>query len=218
MGEVIVIQFSTLDGVVSDPDGRWGTGYGGWAFRYGPGPVSDDKFRLGALMEHGTQLYGRRTWEHFSRLWPARQGEFARLMNDATKRVATRAGIDGTAWPNSEAINGDPVTWVKDERERRAIIVIGSLSLVHDLAAADLIDEYRLITFPTVVGDGDRLFAQGVPANFRFSVVEPVEGAALTVLRRDWPTGQVGQRSQVRSGDPRSPAPLTASPSPGSYL
>ena len=51
MGDVIVIQFATLDGVVSDPDGRWGTGYGGWAFRYGPGPVSDDKFRLGARME-----------------------------------------------------------------------------------------------------------------------------------------------------------------------
>ena len=47
MGDVIVIQFSTLDGVVSDPDGRWGTGHGGWAFKYGSGPVSDDKFRLG---------------------------------------------------------------------------------------------------------------------------------------------------------------------------
>ena len=48
MGDVIVIQFITLDGVVSDPDGRWGTDHGGWAFRYGLGPVSDDKFRLGA--------------------------------------------------------------------------------------------------------------------------------------------------------------------------
>ena len=48
MGDVIVTQFATLDGVVSDPDGRGGTDHGGWAFRYGPGPVSDDKFRLGA--------------------------------------------------------------------------------------------------------------------------------------------------------------------------
>jgi hypothetical protein len=72
MGDVIVIQFATLDGVVSDPDGRWGTGHGGWAFRYGTGPVRDDKFRLGTRMAQGVQLYGRRTWEHFARLWPGR--------------------------------------------------------------------------------------------------------------------------------------------------
>jgi dihydrofolate reductase len=188
MGEVIVIQFCTLDGVVSDPDGRWGTGHGGWAFRYGPGPVSDDKFRLGERMEKGVQLYGRRTWEHFARLWPGRDGDYARLMNAVPKRVATRTGIDATAWTNSLAIGADPVTWVKDERTRRDVVVIGSLSLVHALTAADLVDEYRLITFPTVVGAGDRLFATGTPADFRFTVIQPADAAALTaltVLRRD---------------------------------
>ena len=188
MGDVIVIQFCTLDGVVSDPDGRGGTGHGGWAFRYGAGPVSDDKFRLGARMEQGVQLYGRRTWQHFARLWPGRDGDFARLMNAVPKRVATRTGIDAIAWSNSAAIDGDPLAWVADERDRRDVVVIGSLSLVHALAAADLVDEYRLITFPTVVGEGDRLFATGTPADFRFTVVEPADAAgvtALTVLRRE---------------------------------
>jgi dihydrofolate reductase len=185
MGDVIVVQFTTLDGVVSDPDGRGGTGYGGWAFRFGPGAVSEDKFRLGVRQEEGVQLYGRRTWEHFSRLWPNRDGAFATLMNAVPKRVATRSGIDASAWSNSAAIEGDPLVWAKDERARRDIIVIGSLSLVHQLAAANLIDEYRLITFPTVVGEGDRLFASGVPADFRFTMVEPVDAAALTMLRRD---------------------------------
>jgi len=184
MGDVIVVQFSTVDGVVSDPDGRWGTGYGGWAFRYGPGPVTDDKFRLGARMEQGVQLYGRRTWEHFARLWPGRGGDFARVMNAVPKRVATRTGIDATAWSNSAAIDGDPLAWVKDETSRRDIVVIGSLSLVHALAAADLVDEYRLITFPTVVGAGDRLFAAGTPADFRFTMVDAADVAALTILRR----------------------------------
>jgi len=184
MGDVIVVQFSTVDGVVSDPDGRWGTGYGGWAFRYGPGPVTDDKFRLGARMEQGVQLYGRRTWEHFARLWPGRGGDFARVMNAVPKRVATRTGIDATAWSNSAAIDGDPLAWVKDESSRRDVVVIGSLSLVHALAAADLVDEYRLITFPTVVGAGDRLFAAGTPADFRFTMVEAADVAALTILRR----------------------------------
>lgn len=185
MGDVIVIQFATLDGVVSDPDGRWGTGHGGWAFRYGPGPVSDDKFRLGARMEQGVQLYGRRTWEHFARLWPGRDGDFARLMNAVPKRVATRTGIDATAWSNSAAIDGDAVVWAKDERARRDVVVVGSLSVVHALAAADLIDEYRLITFPTVLGQGERLFATGPPADFRFTTVEADDVAALTILRRD---------------------------------
>jgi dihydrofolate reductase len=188
MSDVIVIQFITLDGVVSDPDGRSGTGYGGWAFKYGSGPVSDDKFRLGARMTDGVQLYGRRTWEHFARLWPGRDTDYARVMNSVPKRVATRTGIDATAWSSSAAIDGDPLTWVKDERTQRDVVVIGSLSLVHALAAADLVDEYRLITFPTVVGAGDRLFAAGTPADFRFTVAEPADAAALTtltVLRRD---------------------------------
>ena len=182
MGDVIVIQFATLDGVVSDPDGRWGTDYGGWAFRYGAGPVSDDKFRLGERMEKGAQLYGRRTWEQFAKLWPNRDGDYARLMNAVPKYVATRTGIDATAWSNSAAIDGDPVAWVTDERRHRDIVVIGSLSLVHTLAAADLVDEYRLITFPVVAGAGDRLFAPGAPAEFRFTVVEPSDAAALTAL------------------------------------
>lgn len=190
MGDVIVIQFATLDGVVSDPDGRAGTGYGGWAFRYGSGPVSDDKFRLGAVMDDGVQLYGRHTWEAFAKLWPSRDGDFAKSMNNAQKRVATHAGIDASAWSNSASIDGDPLEWVKAERARRSIVVIGSLSLVHALAAADLVDEYRLITFPVVVGDGDRLFEHGVPAEFRFTVVEPLDVAVLTVLRRERATAQ----------------------------
>ncbi|MFI5891814.1 dihydrofolate reductase family protein [Actinoplanes sp. NPDC051513] len=185
MGDVIVIQFATLDGVVSDPDGRGGTEYGGWAFRFGPGAVAGDKFRLGARMEEGVLLYGRRTWESFAQFWPGRDDDFARRMNAATKRVATGAGIDASAWANSAAIDGDPLAWVKAERERRDVVVIGSLSLVHALAAADLIDEYRLITFPTVTGQGDRLFAAGAPADFRFTAAEPLDAAVLTVLRRD---------------------------------
>jgi len=185
MGDVIVIQFSTLDLVVSDPDGRWGTGHGGWAFRYGPEPVSGDKFRLGPRMEHGVQLYGRRTWEHFAQLWPSRNGDYADLMNAVPKRVATRTGIDPAVWPNSEAISGDPLAWVTSERAARDIVVIGSLSLVHALAEADLIDEYRIITFPIMAGQGDRLFTTGTPASFRFTAIEPAGPAALTMLRRD---------------------------------
>lgn len=85
---------------------------------------SHDKFRLGARMEQSVQLYGRRTWEHFARLWPGRNGDYARLMNRTPKRVATRTGIDATAWSNSTVIDGDPIVWAEDERAQRDVIVI----------------------------------------------------------------------------------------------
>jgi len=186
MGDIIVLQFCTLDGVVSDPDGRWGTGHGGWAFRYGPGPVTGDRFRLGARMTEGVQLYGRRTWEHFAKLWPGRDGDYANLMNAVPKRVATRTGIDPAAWSGSAAIDGDPLAWAAEERTRRDVVVIGSRSLVLALAAAGLVDEYRLITFPVVAGAGDRLFpADGPAAGFRFTLVEPADAGVLTVARRE---------------------------------
>lgn len=182
MGDVIVVQFSTLDGVVSDPDGRWGTGHGGWAFRYGAGPVSGDKFALGERMSDGVQLYGRRTWEHFARLWPGREGGFADLMNAVPKRVATRAGVDPGAWSNSAAVEGDLLGWVAGERARRDVVVIGSLSVVHALAADDLVDEYRILTFPTVVGAGDRLFAEGDRVDLALTHVGPGDPDGLTTL------------------------------------
>jgi dihydrofolate reductase len=187
MPDVIVIQFATLDGVVSDPDGRSGTGYGGWAFRFGTGPVADDKFRLGERMEHGVQLYGRRTWESFSHVWPGRDTDYARLMNRVPKHVATRSGVDTSAWSNSAVIDGDATGWVAEERTRRNVVVIGSLSVVRALAAADLVDEYRVITFPVAVGDGDRLFTGEAPSEFRFresEVADPDGVTTLTVLRR----------------------------------
>ena len=63
------------------------------------GPVTEDKFRLGVRMEQGVQLYGRRTWEHFARLWPGRDTGYARLMNTVPKRVVhrTRAPVRTTS-------------------------------------------------------------------------------------------------------------------------
>jgi dihydrofolate reductase len=84
---ITVVSFTTLDGVVEDPDGRGGTPYGGWAFRYGPEGIAGDKFRLGDLYDTGTLLFGRRTWEHFATLWPTRTGDFPDAMNRARKVV-----------------------------------------------------------------------------------------------------------------------------------
>ena len=156
---VIVIEFITLDGIVSDPDGSDGTLAGGWAFRHGPETVAGDKFRLGSTLDNGVMLLGRRTWELFSRIWPSRDNPFAARMNAVPKLVASRTLTDTSAWANSQVADGDPVEVVK--RERRDVIITGSLSVVHALMAEDLIDEYRLLAFPTILGTGKRLFPDG---------------------------------------------------------
>lgn len=157
---VIVIEFITLDGVVSDPDGSGGTPGGGWAFRHGPEAVAGDKFRLGGTLDDGVMLLGRKTWQLFSRIWPGRADPFSVRMNTVPKLVASSTLADASAWGNSQ-VTGDPVDVVK--HERRDVIITGSLSVVRPLIAEDLVDEYRLLTFPTVLGGGERLFPAGSP-------------------------------------------------------
>jgi dihydrofolate reductase len=162
MGRLIVIQFITLDGVVEDPDGsNHQSTFGGWALQHGPEGVAGDKFRLGPILECGTLLFSRRTWEHFSTLWPHRNDPFSQAMNATDKAVVThQQQIDPATWSNSRAIDLPLVPWVRRHRATTDLVVIGSQSVIDELTEADLVDEYRLLTFPTVVGSGRRLFTQ----------------------------------------------------------
>ncbi|KAB2340615.1 dihydrofolate reductase family protein [Actinomadura rudentiformis] len=176
---VIVIEFITLDGIVSDPDGSAGTPTGGWAFRHGPETVAGDKFQLGSTLDDGVMLLGRTTWQLFSQLWPGRDDPFSARMNAVPKLIASRTLTDPSAWANSQVITGDLVDVVKRERERRDVIITGSLSVVHALMDADLIDEYRLLTFPTVLGTGERLFPAGGPPAYLECLSAVQSGAAV---------------------------------------
>ena len=174
----IVIEFITLDGVVSDPDGADGSPGGGWAFRHGPEAVAGDKFRLGSVLDDGVMLLGRRTWEKFARIWPGRDDPFSRRMNAVPKLVASRTLTDVSAWNNSQLIGGDPIEAVK--HEGRDVIITGSLSIVHPLISQGLVDEYRLLTFPTVLGSGERLFPAGdLPAHLECLSAEQSGAAVL---------------------------------------
>jgi dihydrofolate reductase len=180
---VIVIQFITLDGIVSDPDGSGGTPTGGWAFRHGPETVAGDKFRLGSALDDGVMLLGRTTWQLFSRLWPGRDDPFSARMNAVPKLVASRTLTDASAWVNSRVIGGDLVDAVK--HERRDVIITGSLSVVHALMVEDVIDEYRLLTFPTILGTGQRLFPTGgAPAYLECRSAELAGAAVLARYER----------------------------------
>ena len=179
---IIVIEFITLDGIVSDPDGSGGMPAGGWAFRHGPETVAGDKFRLGNTLDKGVLLLGRRTWQLFSRLWPGRDDPFSARMNAVPKLVATRTLTGTSAWVNSQAVDGDIIDAVK--RQRRDVVIMGSVSIVHTLMANDLIDEYRLLTFPTILGTGERLFPAGQPADLELVSAGQAGAAVLARYRR----------------------------------
>ncbi len=182
---VVVIEFTTLDGVVSDPDGSAGTPGGGWAFRHGPETVAGDKFRLGRTLDEGVLLLGRSTWQLFAGLWPGRDDPFAARMNAVPKLVASRTlgPADASGWANSRLLEGDLIDVVAGER--RDVVVTGSLSVVDRLRDAGLVDEYRLLTFPVVLGRGRRLFPDGgSPAELECLSAERVGAAVLSRYRR----------------------------------
>ncbi len=163
MSRVIVIEFVSLDGVMQDPDGREGSRQGGWAFRYGPEAVAGDKFNLGEILDAGTLLLGRRTWQVFAKIWPGRADKFSTRLNAMPKLVASRSLDQATGWQNSTVLQGDLVATVREHKQARDIIVAGSASIVRTLMASDLVDEYRLLVFPLVLGAGERLFPVGIP-------------------------------------------------------
>jgi dihydrofolate reductase len=185
MHNVIVIQYTTLDGVVEDPDGSNGTPAGGWMFRHGPEPVAGDKFGMGPLLDTGVLLLGRTTWELFATIWPNQTDEFSTKMNAIPKLVASRSLTSADAWQNSSLIEDDLISTVRRRTADQDVIVTGSLSVVDVLAEHDLIDEYRLMVIPTLAGKGRRLFTDHTrPTDLRLSSAEQKGAAVLLGYRR----------------------------------
>jgi dihydrofolate reductase len=182
MHKVIVAQFISLDGVVEDPDGSGGTPFGGWAFRYGPGPVAGDKFRLGETLETGVKLLGRTTWELFAGIFPARDDDFSRRLNSMEKLVASRSLADADRWANSTLLRGDLCEAVAERVRHQDVLVTGSGSIAEQLIAHDMVDEFRLLVFPILLGKGRRLF-EAASAPVELTLVSS-EDAGSGVLRQ----------------------------------
>jgi dihydrofolate reductase len=162
MVKLVVTEFVSIDGVFEDPGGAEEYEHGGWTFEYDRGE-DGDKFKMDELMEADVQLFGRHTYDRFAAAWPSRDGPFADKINNGTKYVVSNT-ITDPAWQNTTVISGDAVEGVsKLKRETEgAILVAGSGALVRALLAADLVDELRLMIFPTILGRGARLFPDGI--------------------------------------------------------
>jgi dihydrofolate reductase len=159
---VIVSEFVSLDGVIEDPGGAEGFEHGGWTFQFDRGPEGD-KFKFDELAAADALLLGRKTYEAFAAVWPQMEeqtGEYGAWMNGYPKHVASRTLQEPLEWKNSAIIKGDIPEEVSRLRRQdgKDILVFGSSQLVRMLMKHDLIDEYRLMVFPIVVGSGKRLF------------------------------------------------------------
>jgi dihydrofolate reductase len=162
MGKLVVTEFISIDGVFDDPGGAEGYEHGGWTFEYDRGD-DGNQFKVDELMDAEVQLLGRRTYDGFAEAWPSRDGPFADKINNGAKYVVSNTLTD-PEWQNTTVISGDVVESVaklKDETDG-IILVAGSGTLVQTLLAADLVDELRLMVFPTILGRGRRLFPDGI--------------------------------------------------------
>ena len=160
MGKLVVTEFISLDGVAEDPGGAEHSPNGGWAFKFDRGP-DGDAFKNEELEAAEAQLLGRATYEGFAAAWPNMNRDwFGQKMNAMPKHVVTSAPLS-IEWTNSSRLEGDLAEGVAELKQRYSgdILVAGSLSLVKALTELGLVDEYRLMIFPCVLGTGKRLFA-----------------------------------------------------------
>jgi dihydrofolate reductase len=162
MRKVVVSEFVSLDGVMEDPGGAEGYRHGGWAFKFDRGPEGD-KFKLDELMASDALLLGRVTYQGFAAAWPSRSDEvgFAEKMNTMAKFVVSTT-LSEPDWNNSTVISDNVAEQVAKLKQGPGddLLVAGSATLVQTLAQHRLIDQYRLMVFPVVLGSGKRLFAE----------------------------------------------------------
>ncbi|MEX2197087.1 MAG: dihydrofolate reductase family protein [Thermoleophilaceae bacterium] len=158
MSKLIVSEFVSLNGVMEAPGGEQTHPHTGWTFKsiYGEDHYA---YKGEEIEEAETLLLGRKTYEGFSGAWPERKGDFADKINSMPKFVISSTLTD-PEWENTTVLSGDPIEEVSKLRDGDGgpILVNGSAQLVHALAEAGLVDEYRAMVHPVLVADGLRMF------------------------------------------------------------
>ncbi|HEY3702077.1 MAG TPA: dihydrofolate reductase family protein [Acidimicrobiales bacterium] len=187
---LVISDFMSVDGVIQAPGGRdedpdGGFAHGGWSMPFfDPGTMGP---AVGEAMQSTEALlFGRRTWQTMAAAWPGRAGDpFADRMNEIRKYVASRTlAQDDLAWTNSTLLPADDVIGaVKRLRAQGSgdIQVMGSGSIARALISNDLVDEYRLMIEPIVLGGGKRLFPEDGTSRALELVSHSVSGTGVHI-------------------------------------
>ncbi len=158
MRNVVVTEFLSLDGVMEEP---------AWTFKYWNDEIA--KFKGEESAAGDALLLGRVTYQGFAAAWPESTDAGAAYFNSVRKYVVSRTLEEPLAWHNSTLIKGDIVAAITDLKQQagKDIVVHGSATLVQTLMEHDLVDRYRLLVYPLVLGTGKRLFREGIPATLK---------------------------------------------------
>jgi dihydrofolate reductase len=196
MRKVVVNEFLSLDGVAQAPGGEdedrsGGFAHGGWSMGYMDEPAMTSV--LGSINEAGAFLLGRRTYEIFASYWPNAPEEeqvIAEPMNTKPKHVASKTLENPLEWENSTVLEGDASEAVAALKQEVGgdIHVIGSLDFLKTLLEHDLVDEFRLMIDPVLLGGGKRLFADDAklrPLRLEDSHVTTTGAILATYARAD---------------------------------
>jgi dihydrofolate reductase len=162
MGNIVISQNVSLDGVVEDPTGEAGFKHGGWFDQF----MGEDRgawagIEFAEALGAKALLLGRRSDDYFGSRWNAATGEWPDRLNSLPKYVVSSTLAD-PVWVNSTVLSGDvlaEVSKLKDEIDGD-IVVYASGEFVQTLFEHDLVDEIRLVVFPVVLGSGKRLFGE----------------------------------------------------------
>jgi dihydrofolate reductase len=159
MRNVVVTEFMSLDGVIEDPGGAEGFAHGGWTIPYWDDAIG--AFKSEELFAADALLLGRVTYQGFAAAWPTMEGtgEFGERMNALPKYVVSTT-LQSADWNNSTIISENVAEAVAALKEQpgQDILVTGSGELIHTLRQHGLVDAYRLVVYPVVLGSGKRLF------------------------------------------------------------
>jgi dihydrofolate reductase len=176
MRRVVVSEFVSLDGVFESP---------AWTFDFGS--EEQERFKLDELKAADALLLGRVTYEGFAAAWPAmaeQTGEYGAMMNGYPKHVASTT-LKQTEW-NASLLGSDVASAVGRLKQQpgKDILVFGSGSLVETLTGNDLVDEYRLLVFPVVLGSGRRLFPDGLSTKLQLVEARPFKSGVVALTYR----------------------------------
>lgn len=173
MRKVVVSEFVSLDGVIENP---------AWTFAY----QSDEQnaFKFAELQAADALLLGRVTYDGMSKAWPtmeAQTGEYGKWMNSYPKYVPSTTLAEGE-W-NATIIKGDLAEEINTLKQQpgKDILLFGSGKLVESLMRHELVDEFRLIVYPIVLGQGQKLFVDGIPAKLKLVKSEVFSSGAVAL-------------------------------------
>ncbi|NJL95012.1 MAG: dihydrofolate reductase [Anaerolineae bacterium] len=172
MRNLVVTEFLSLDGVMDNPS---------WTFPYWNDAIA--QFKGEETEATDALLLGRVTYEGFAAAWPQSKDEGAAYFNSVRKYVVSST-LERADWQNSVLIKTDVAAEIARLKQQPGtdITVHGSGTLVQTLIQHNLVDRFRLLVYPVVLGQGKRLFAEGTVATLDLLEARPLEGGVLALI------------------------------------